>query len=296
MLPRSPALDQVQCWMQSVIMHPDGVAAGIRSDPARRQIDVTPDRLENVIRRSQRQTSMERLQVYANAYYARLVECLREEFPAVAHALGMETFDAFAFAYLQAYPSTSYTLANLGRSFPRYLQETRPADTVSDDGAPTWPDFLIDLATLERTYSEVFDGPGIENVRTLRPEDFTALTLDRWSGARLVAAPCLRLLALRFPVHEYVTAVRHGRETTLPLPEPTYLAVTRREYVVRRTTVSRSEFALLSKLIQGATIRAAIECAAANSEVELDQLELRIRQWFHSWGAAGYFRAVEWPG
>ncbi|MGE4000059.1 MAG: putative DNA-binding domain-containing protein [Planctomycetaceae bacterium] len=295
-IPNPRDLDQVQQWMQNVIMHPDGVTAGLGSEAARRHIDVPPEGVQHVIRPSRRQTSIERLQVYANAYYARLLECLREEFPALLHALGPETFDAFAFGYLQAYPSTSYTLANLGRSFPRYLHETRPVDTVSNDGVPSWPDFLIDLATLERTYSEVFDGPGAESTRTLPLEELTAIPMEQWPAARLVPVPCLRLLVLRFPVHEYSSAVRQRAEPKLPPPEPTYLVVTRRDFVVRRTAVTRTAFELLSALVREESVGAAIECAAAAPEVDVDVLANDLRQWFRSWAAAGYFLAVQLPG
>ena len=69
---------------------------------------------------------MDRLAIYGSAYYLRLLECMREEFPATAHALGEETFDGFAAAYLQQYPSRSYTLCQLGTHFARFLVETRP--------------------------------------------------------------------------------------------------------------------------------------------------------------------------
>src|SRR5688572_16099648 len=100
-------LDQVQRWMQAVIVHPQGVEAGIRAAAAREHIDVAPEAMEQVVGPSRRQTSLERLEIYANAYYARLLECLREEFPALAHAVGEEAFGNFAFGYLQTYPSQS---------------------------------------------------------------------------------------------------------------------------------------------------------------------------------------------
>src|SRR5579862_7702349 len=134
-------LDQIQRWMQAVITHPDGVEAGIDSDAARTEVDVTSDRVEEMIEPSQRRTGIERLEVYANAYYARLLECLREEFPALLHAVGEEVFDGLTFGYLQAYPSTSYTLAELSGRFPRFLEETRPQDEEDGDG-PSWPDFM----------------------------------------------------------------------------------------------------------------------------------------------------------
>src|SRR5580698_11091876 len=121
-----PRLDQIQRWLQAVIMHPDGVNAGIQSPEARSEVNVSPDQIEQVVTRSQRRTSVERLEVYANAYYARLLECLRDEYPALFHAAGEEVFDGLAFGYLQAYPSQSYTLGELSRRFAQYLEETRP--------------------------------------------------------------------------------------------------------------------------------------------------------------------------
>ncbi len=287
-------LNQLQRWMQAVIMHPDGVAAGICSESAQQHIGVRPERVETVVCRSQNQTSIERLQVYANAYYARLLECLRGEFPALVHALGPETFDGFGLAYLQSYPSTSYTLANLGRNFPRFLAETRPADAVHEL-RPSWPDFLIDLATVERTYSEVFDGSGIEDQRILQPEDLAAVSPEQWPEARLTPVPCLRLLTLAYPVHEYISAVRHETETVIPDPSPTHLVVTRREYIVRRRSVSPLEYTLLAALANGETVGSAIERTASAPDADLDSLAIQLQQWFKTWATAAYFQAVALP-
>lgn len=287
-------LDRLQRWMQAVITHPDGVVAGIGSKTAQQQIATSADQVDQVVCRSQNQTSIERLGVYAHAYHARLLECLRAEFPALVHALGAETFDGFAFGYLQSYPSTSYTLGNLGRNFPRFLRETRPADTAQGDH-PTWPDFLIDLATVERTYSEVFDGPGIETDRILQAEDLAAISPGQWPEAQLVPVPCLRLLTLQYPVHQYVSAVRHQSEAVIPDPTPTHLVVTRRDYIVRRRAVSPVEYELLCSLADGETVGVAIERAASAPDADLDALPAQLQQWFKTWAAAAYFRAVELP-
>ena len=93
--------------MHAVITHPEGVAAGLDSQEARSEIDVVASQVEQVVDPSKRRTSIERIEVYANAYYARLLECLRDEFPALFHAVGEEVFDGLAFGYLQAYPSTA---------------------------------------------------------------------------------------------------------------------------------------------------------------------------------------------
>jgi hypothetical protein len=287
-------LDQIQRWLQAVIMHPDGVEAGIESAEARVEIDVTPDQVEAVVDRSARRTSVERIEVYANAYYARLLECLHDEFPALLHAVGEEIFDGLAFGYLQAYPSTSYTLTNLGGHFVQFLEETRPTDEA--DEGPSWPDFMIDLARLERTYSEVFDGPGAERLKLLGVEEIQTIQPDAWPSARLVPAPCLRLLALRYPVQEYATGVRKKEDPPLPDPQPTWLAVSRIQYVVRRWTLSPIQYDLLGALLAGQTVGEAIGKAALatrESGHSLDCLGENLRDWFQEWSSAGFFQTIE---
>jgi hypothetical protein len=288
--------------MQAVIMHPDGVDAGLASEVARRHLDVPPCDVERVVSRSIAQTSVERLSIYANAYYARLLECLGEEFPALKQTLGEETFDAFAFDYLQRYPSQSYTLGKLGESFARYLRETRPAaddeerqvdDSEKQDAMPAdWPDFLIELATVEWTFSQVFDGPGIEGRTLLTSGQLQSIDAEEWPSARLEVVPCLKLLALRFPLNAYYTAIRRGETPEIPQAQPSWLAVTRRDFVVRRHELTERQFVLLSALAAGETIGAAIERAAALPGGNLDQFALELGDWFRDWAANDFFQRV----
>ena len=288
----TPALDQVQRWMQATITHPDGVVEGMRSADARAAIDAAS--AEQVVTRSKALTAVERRAIYGNAYYARLLECLREEFPATAHALGEETFDAFAAAYLQRYPSHSYTLCVLGANFPRYLSETRPP---REEGEPevSWPEFLADLAAFEWAFSEVFDGPGVEGKECLDEAKARAVPAERWPEARLVPVPCLRLLALRFPVQEYYAEVRAEKEPPLPPPAETLLAMTRRSYVVHYYSLSSPEYRLLSALVAGKTVGEAIEDVACSEAAGFDDLAANLHDWFRRWAALGFFLAVELP-
>jgi hypothetical protein len=292
--PRS--LDVVQRWFQAVVTHPGGVEGGVRSAEAQRLIRLGRGELEAVIGRSRNLTSAERLSIYANAYYARLLECLGACFPVLKRAVGDEVFDSFAFEYLQRYPSRSYTLDRLGEHFPRFLDETRP--DRGKGGEPErvdWPDFLIDLATLEWTIAKVFDGPGVEGQSLLAPEALQAFPAERFAEARLVPVVCLRLLAFRYPVNAYYTAARQaGDEEEIPVPEPATerVAVLRRDFVVRRYPLSPSQYALLQEVQNGATVGEAIAAAAAASDLDDDALAGALRAWFRFWSAEGFFQAV----
>src|SRR5438046_8851204 len=111
-------LGRMQRWLQAVVTHPDGAAAGALSEEARRHLDVPPGELDRVVRPSSKLTAEQRLDLYHRGYRLRLLESLRAVHPVLRHALGTELFDAFALEYLQACPSRSYTLFRLGEGFP----------------------------------------------------------------------------------------------------------------------------------------------------------------------------------
>jgi hypothetical protein len=283
----------VQRWFQSVITHPEGVEGGVASEEAQRLIRLKRGELEAVIGRSRNLTAAERMGIYANAYYARLLECLAAYFPMLQKTLGEEIFEGFAFEYLQRYPSKSYTLDHLGENFARFLEETRPEPEEGDGpGAVGWPDFLIDLAVLEWNVNRVFDGPGVEGKPLLTAESLQSFPAERFAEARLVPVPCLRLLSFRFPINAYYTAIRQHEEVPIPDPAPEHLALTRRDFVVRRYPLTPAQHALLEKILAGAPVGEALAAAAEASNLEDDALAAALQSWFRLWVAEGFFQSI----
>jgi hypothetical protein len=291
-----PDLARLQRWMQAVIMHPDGVEAGVRGDEARREIPVDPGEVEDIITRSRALPALERLAVYGHAYHARLLECLADEFPVLQGLLGEEAFNTLAAGYLQRYPSRSYTLMHLGDRLPQFLEETCPQAEEGDLLPPGWTAFVIDLARLEWTFNQVFDGPGIEGGAVLDADALAGVPPERWPAARLVPVPCLRLLALRCPVDEYFRAVRAGEEPAPVLSGEVFLAVTRRDYVVRHSRLEKPEYHLLESLVAGRRVGEAIAEVAGEPGIDPEGLAGALHRWFHDWAARGFFLRVELPG
>ena len=284
-------LGQIQRWMQAVIMHPGGVLNGAASAEAQQHLAIDPGDIEQIISRSQALDSVDRLEIYAKAYYARLLECMRAEFPVLAKAVSEDLFDEFAIGYLQRYPSESYTLNHLGARFAQHLTETRPAETEDENGF--WPDFLVDLARLEWNFNEVFDGPGVENQKLLSSEDLAAVPADQWPNARLVPVPCLRLVELDYPVHTYYRAIREDQDPPPPERAATLLAITRRNYVVRHYELAPPQYALLRAILDGKPLAEAIESAATTVTGELDEFAANLQDWFRRWSGEGFFSAVK---
>jgi len=295
---------EIQQWMQAVITHHAGIEKGVESDIARDVFQVDPHQIESVILPSRRMSSIERLEVYGNAYYARLIHCLEDLFPALRFASGEEGFNQFALGYLHRFPPTSYTLGKVADNFVAFLDETRhehfasPTDEASKkrgdclEGVPEWTQFIVDVARLEFAIDEVFDGPGIEKQPPDLAESLASVPPTAWESLRLLPVACLRLLAFEFPVNDYYTAFRQGTTPTLPHAAPTFLAITRRDYVVRRYPLSAAQYALLSAIVAGATLGEAI-VAAADSTSDAEQLSASLAKWFSMWARAPFFAAIK---
>ena len=283
-------LERTQLWMQSVISHPAGIEAGIVESTAQKCFDLVPSELEMIVTRSKRLLAAERLAVYHNAYYARLMDCLREEFPVFLRTVGEEVFDAFAAGFLVEHPSRSYTLADLGASFPQYLVESRPAEE-----ADQWSDFLIDLARLERAINEVFDGPGQETDPQIDPIKFNEIPVGFLPDTRIELALSLRLLTLKYPLHDFYRAVRKEESASPPAASITYLALHRRDYVVQMIELTAGHFELLDGLLRDLPIGQAIEKAYTSLDVAPEAMPAYLQDLFCRWASQGFFRSVKSP-
>jgi len=283
-------LASLQQWMQTVITHPGGVVAGAASTAEHPTEDHGLDSVNEKILPNRALTSVQRLEIYHHAYYARLFECLREYFPALTHAIGDDLFDEFAFGYLQKYPPQSYTLNRLADCFVQFLQETKPGDTTFEGAG--WADFLIDLARLEWTIEEVFDGEGNENGATLSAESLKAIPLHQWPTSRLILNPSLRLLAFRFPVNDYYTTFRHGGAAEFPAARETWVAIHRREFIVRRNELTLAQYQLLQAIRDGAPLGEAIERAADAVTVDFVEWVREVQNSFQTWAVEQVITSV----
>jgi hypothetical protein len=204
---------------------------------------------------------------------------LRELFPCARFAAGDEVFDALMLDYLQNCPPRSYTLARLADRLVVHLEATRPAD---------WGAFLVELARLEEAIDRVFDGPGGEE---LPPPALPERLSD---SMQLTLTPGLELLAFRFPVSTFYSDWKSGRQPEWPEPQTQYVALLRRDYVVRRYPLDPSQFELLTKLQAGETLENAL-AGLIVAEVGLDDIAMRVRQWFAFWTAERFFAAAHVP-
>src|SRR5689334_16140542 len=112
-MPRSQMpLKATQSLLLKLITAPEGVEKALQESPK----TVLPIKGDN------RLASVERLDIYANMYFYRIRDALKEDFPAVLKILGEMGFHNLITEYLLKYPSTHYSLRYVGRHLPRFLK------------------------------------------------------------------------------------------------------------------------------------------------------------------------------
>lgn len=241
------------------------------------------DQVTSALAKPSRISETEALAIYQRSYYQRLLKCMSEQFPALCHALGEQLFVDFARDYLHTHAPVSYTLYDLGRRFPDFLEDTRPDRDTQGSERELWIDFMVDLAKFERLVFTLFDAPGHEG-RPLADVD----TPDE----HLHLQPAFALGAYRFPVAEYYHAVRADVNPALPPYAPCHVALVRKDFVTRTVLLGSMQYAFLQLLQHTGTIDGALSALCDRYGFERGDVE---RSWSgpdgvrNRWVSAGFF-------
>src|SRR5207237_4606117 len=104
------------------------------------------------IKPNDRLTSFERLQIYNQQYWWRLLASFSEDYPGLRAVIGQRKFDRLATAYIEACGSTSWTMRNLGRQLETFLR-THPELIAPHER------LALDVARVEWARVLAFDDP-----------------------------------------------------------------------------------------------------------------------------------------
>jgi hypothetical protein len=253
------SLNELQRWLLTAIAKPAGIA---------------PAQLASTILPSRHQSAADRLAIYQHAYLARLLEVLREVFPCTRFAVGDDLFNQFAAGYLAAHPPHNYSLAHLADHWVEYLDASRPSD---------WGRFVIELARLEHAIDRIFDEPGPESLPPF------SLPTNPTDSLRLTLVPGLELLAFDFPTSSFYTVWKQGQQPAWPNERQQFVALLRRDYIVRRFELTQAQFQVLLELQRGATLGETLLAATQPAEIDTEDMAANVGQWFQFWAAEQFY-------
>lgn len=275
-----------QLWFHELVTSgAEGLEEALEAAEARSPLGArSADALGRVLRSGTGLSAERGVAIYRDAYVARLVECLADDYPALQYAVGEGAFDALARDYIARHPSRSPNLNAFGRHMAPFCRER---------GEP-WAAFAAELAALEWALVEVLHAPA---AAPLPPDALAALPPERWPGVRLRPSRALRVLRFAYPVDAFLQAYREGREPSLPGEGPSATAVYRQGPKLWRQALSPAMADLLGALVAGQTLGEALsslERTFAENAAAADAGR-EIMGWFQGWVEAGFFATIEAP-
>ncbi len=254
--------------MRALIVAPEGAAQGLAAlcDNDLRWADF----FESTIAGDSRLSALERVEIYANMYFYRLLDSLKEDYPGVLAVAGEVEFHNLITDYLLAHPPAHFSLRYAGSHLPEFLRAHRLARSRP---------FLPALAELERAILDAFDAP---DASPLEPSALEAIPPAQWPEIRFLPSPSLRLLALDWNLEEVWEQVQRGEAAGAAAPGPCWVRVWRQEFRVFHRSVAGVELAGLQHLLAGHSLGAwceeAAELAGGEAEAAAGVLAV-LRQW-----------------
>jgi len=244
-------------------------------------------------------TSFERLEIYNRQYWFRLYSSFEDDFLGLLAVLGRRQFERVMKAYLDARPSTSYTLRDLGSRLYSFLTEheelTAPQSRLAQD-----------VARLEWAHIEAYDAATIP---LPTPEFFASITDE----TVLRLQPCVRLLDLSYPADELLIAIRQDagsndtssnnatatrrvpavRRVARLSPSPIWLAVHRQEFTVYYKRMEPLEYRMLTAIQSGASLGEVFATAFSGSTLDEASQAALLQEVFQQWAILGWLCAPD---
>lgn len=253
-------LRRTQELFWTLITAPEGVRAAIDELSGHGTIDEAS--VNALFAGDERLPAVERLDIYANMYFYRLLDCLAEDFPKLRAAIGPAHFHNLVTDYVLRHPSEHPSLRFLGQRLPEFAM----AHPLARD----FP-FLADLARLEWARADVFDA--LDAVPLSR-EALAGLPQERAGEARFTLIPAFALLRLDHEVVRFWRALdENGGGPAAGEPGParvkpparrrTAARVWRKEFIVYHTSLDDKEARCLELAQAGETLGRICQVLAA---------------------------------
>jgi len=280
------ALEQLQRAITGALMKPLTADEEMRADNAAVA--------EKYIKPNDRLTSFERLQIYNQQYWWRLLGAFGEDFRGLRAVLGGRKFDRLATAYLEASGSTSWNLRNIGSRLVEFLESnpklTHPRTALA-----------IDVARVEWARVLAFDEPGRKVIEPAKPARTPPHRL------KLGLQPYVALLELSHPVDDLMRKLkrtelsvvsnamaaagtrRSSSASVRKSRAPIYLAVHRVDLSVYYKRLDREAWVILLALRDGRTLEEACALAFADTRHSPEVCAGMLREWFSRWTEFGWF-------
>lgn len=221
----------------------------------------------------------QRIEIYNQQYWWRLLNILQSDFPSLLHLYGYVRFnEEIATPYLERFPPNDWSLDVLGKDLANWI-----AAYFYDETAP------LALAAAQVDYAFVHAFTAAHHSAIQLDALQTEEAIDRFLSSSHTLQPHITLLHYTFDLISFRDSIlekeiEHYLGKSLPSisPSPCFLIIYRcDDFSISMEEISETEFYLLKSIQKGNTIESACE------SLDLHYL-VSLQNWFVKWLKNGY--------
>jgi hypothetical protein len=242
----------------------------------KRHLQLKDNDIVNHIVDTDRLAGSERLAIYGNAYYARLIEALEQDYEALHTLLGDDQFTRLCESYIGAYPSRRPSLRFFGAHMSDYLSSHEPYNRHP---------YLQEMAILEWMLIEAFDAT---DAPVVSEGDAAVIPPERWPALKLILHPSVRW----FNYHWNILPVWKAATENNDIPElvrldsKAWCVVWRHNLMTRYRSLDTDEVVVM-KAVQGGENFAGLCEQLAEQGTEPEQVPMRAAGILKTWLSSG---------
>ena len=260
----TPSLYDLQKWMKAILTDPRGASTALKESQEGPQEKSFEQKWIHIIV-SDETHSGERLDIYAEAYFSRILEAFSIDFPITKLILTEDPFAKLIAEYLKVYPSKEYNLNNISWAIVPFIK------TYTTNSA------LWDVVTLEKNAINSFYSP-INNKIDLN--QLQALTPEHWEKIKFKLNPSFSFMESTWPLEIFWS--KEFPPSITEANSPNYYLLHRNHGTVELKSISSFQYEVLSSLKKGTPL----------SEIETpESTEENISQVFSHWVQNDYFES-----
>jgi hypothetical protein len=275
------ALREAQKTLADWIRAPEGVAAALAEEDAAshsQMAGAATRRLEGLIRSDATLDATGRLEIYANAYFHRILGVLSSDYPALQQALGDSPFHDLVTSYLLVEPSRHPSIRYAGSRLADFLSSHDAAAGIR--ARSPW---ASDLAALEWARVDAFDAA---DGAVLARDSLASLAPEAFGSLFLCLGPWARLHSFEHPVDRIWACATRGEELESEAAAGgVSVLVWRKNEAVLHRRLESDEGAALTLLRSGIRFEGLCEWSA--TKIGESEAPMRAAGWLERWLADG---------
>jgi len=275
------ALRDLQQWMKWVITDPRGVDEALRS-PNPTANAKYPERYTEpeisacgVLLAAGNSKVEDRLGIYAEGYFARILESLEADFERVRIILGEFRFQKLVVDYLKAFPSRTINIGEVGKYLAGFITDYEELKEIK---------FLSELAALEWKMIEVFYS---NDSKLFDPAILNQIPDEAWETLRLDFDSSVVVFDSIWPIDLFWEIAEDGNYEFSQSSTPRSFILWRKDGIVHFRKSNAIEKLLISRFREQDTLSNCLD-AISNSESESSSSEDKgalVMEFFSNWVA-----------